>query len=428
MSASIRTIVWPLVGAAVLGASFLAVKAQLVDRGNDRRPNFHAATPPEDRPRIKPSGSFEVTLARSDLPQLPLASMSDHGDFLFLANEKKGEYELYREGDHKTVKAPDPTVVEHLLPNGSLTQSVRVATNSGISPNIFPFNESDGRSKFLSTGQGVIVQKNIAPNSIASPVEGKEVDPKHQAFTKDYYTLLVQTRKVTNIDPPPRAGGAMLAVPMPANGVRPAPAPQAGTGVAVNVGNYYNKILSSEEQFASEDLIGILCVDDRDRIWLVDHQGSIALGKDRFYRLEKGEKEEFPFPDQYEAINRVAATGDQIAATFGILHGRLPFRSFSWTGSSWQELPMPDGFDCSFVQTIFSDGTILGYLSTWDGQKVEHVLWRGDKLAVLDDQPGWPKHGQLALVDRASRRGDLAIRNITDLISGGSDYYVIAVH
>lgn len=166
---------------------------------------------------------------------------------------------------------------------------------------------------------------------------------------------------------------------------------------------------------------------DGDRVWLRQSPGVDVVDQDKLLFFDQGTTKTIDFPEGYRSVSRVAATGDLLAATFGRFQGSQPLRSYRRIDNQWKELPIPNGFDFSFVQKIFDDGVILGFVTDQTLHRFQQVAWKGDSIAVLEDFPAWPKNGQFSFIVRATRSGNIYVRNVNDPVSGLSDYYLLSL-
>jgi len=164
-------------------------------------------------------------------------------------------------------------------------------------------------------------------------------------------------------------------------------------------------LLKSKEIYRADNPVRLLEKTEKDVIWIQDHRGTDSFGVDQLIRYAEGKSQVIAMPDDYKNVYLVAQTGDHIAATFGIVKGELPYRTYLKTSSGWTQLPVPAGYDFSTVKKIFRDGTVLGNISTSDSKKSKNVLWQGNNLVILDDLPGWPKQGRKTDCVMANRNG-----------------------
>ena len=393
-----RILLVTVLGALVAAGAVFAVKARLAQMNPDVMLNLKEVKP-DSRPAPAPAGTFDVKLSRSELPQMPVAGFSDNHDVLLSTGT--AEYDYHSGGQAKQLKADAPNVRYNVTSSGQLIQLAGERITSGTSPTIYPFNESADRPKFFGDGYLAVVRKNIS------------VKPDFKRPAGDFYVLTRETQRTTDKGSPltegPSSGGGST------QDKRVAAIPQG----------YFNLPVKSEELFVSPKRLTVLTTDDKASVWVSAREGKTGQTKETLLKFSDGKSEEVPMPEGYVNVLRMAVTGETVAATFGIVNGKLPFRSFVSQGKDWKELPLPSGFDCSFVQQVLSDGTILGYVTTWEGKNMKSLLWKGDSVAVLNDLPAWPKKGDLSLITRSNRVGDICVRNITDAASGSSEYYLL---
>lgn len=186
-------------------------------------------------------------------------------------------------------------------------------------------------------------------------------------------------------------------------------------------------LITSKEVYRSESPMTLLDKSDSDTIWIKDHTGNRATGADELIAITKTGRKSFKLPDGYSDVMRLANTGSHIVGTFGQIDGTQPVRSFLRDGEKWKELPIPEKFDFSFVQRIFNDGTILGFIASADGQKIRQVVWHGDACTILDDLDHWPRQGLFSIVVLSNRRGDIYVRNVLNSKTNACEYYLLNV-
>jgi hypothetical protein len=143
-------------------------------------------------------------------------------------------------------------------------------------------------------------------------------------------------------------------------------------------------------------------------------------------RIQKGKETSVTMPAGYENVQRIAETKGMVVGTFGIFGGVKPFRSFLRIGSDWRELPIPKGYVMSFVQRVMFDGTVLGFVTNSDATKEKNVLWKGDKIAILDEQPAWPRQGPMSHSVLSNRTGLIYVQDQLNKNSQG-DYYLLRI-
>ena len=73
------------------------------------------------------------------------------------------------------------------------------------------------------------------------------------------------------------------------------------------------------------------------------------------------------------------------------------------------------------------DGLILGFVTDGELKHFRQVVWDGQKVAILDDLPNWPKAGQFSYIVQAARNGNIYVRDELDTGTGKSDYYLLRV-
>lgn len=416
MKTSTRIAIIVVAGAAVVGGVFL-YKTQWSEAQKEQRSGFQLGKP-DERPAPTPKGSFEVKIERSSLPQSPVAGISDKGDVLLVASKEAGEYDLHQGGKVQHMKTPALNVRYYLTPAGTAIQLADEPITSGTSPNIFPYNESADRFKFFGDGTLAIVRKDAAMTESERKSKGLPAETKKRLFEGDFYTFTRESLKPTDGDAPAANGGRGGTTQEPNS-------PNKALGGIPK--GYFNALVKGTQLYAAKQVLTVLATDEHDTAWISARTGSASKGTDKLFKFNGAAHEEVPMPEGYSNVHRIAATNGTVAGTFGILNGKLPFRSFIADGKSWKELPIPSGYECSFVQQVFNDGVILGYVTSWDGKNMKNVLWKGDSLVILNDVQGWPKNGELTLVNRSNHTGMVAVRNIQDQATGNSDYYLLSL-
>lgn len=117
---------------------------------------------------------------------------------------------------------------------------------------------------------------------------------------------------------------------------------------------------------------------------------------------------EVPFPDGFQEVLCVSHTKGLIAATFGSNRRIQPYRTFVLEGKNWRELPMPNDFDCSFVQAITNDGLIFGLVSDVTSERIQQIVWKDKAFQMVGAPPNWPSRKDLPLIDKMSREGNVS--------------------
>lgn len=153
--------------------------------------------------------------------------------------------------------------------------------------------------------------------------------------------------------------------------------------------------------------ISILERSDKNVFWFRHPRTSRSTDDDLLFRLRNEKVEAIEFPPNYASVDRVCQTGNMIAASFGWPDNNEPVRSFTMQGSKWIELPIPEGFDNSYVQKITFSGIILGYIENSDTGQIQSVAWKGKACKLLASLPNWPKPKDSQLIYSANRQGEL---------------------
>ena len=132
-------------------------------------------------------------------------------------------------------------------------------------------------------------------------------------------------------------------------------------------------------------------------------------------------------PDGYHFVDRVATGGSVVAGTFGYFGSTEPIRSFRQQLNSWKELRLPEGAVFSFVQKVFTNGLILGFVTDANFEHMRQVAWDGDDVTILNDQPDWPKQGKFSYVIDANRNGDVLVDNELNDRNKSTEIYLVHI-
>ena len=297
------------------------------------------------RPGIAPSGSFSVTIQRLPNQNAICTNIADNDVILYKTGQSDHEYMLVSNGTELKVKRTDQDPSLVFMPSGKL-KSTNGSGFGGMSSTVNFFND------------GSFIRTNVMNI------------PGHRRAT---YMLV---REWHNDQ---RRPTSYLAPPI--------------------------TLIKSEEIYRADNRVVLLEKTEKDVIWIQDHIGTENRGIDHLIRYDGGKVQQVAMPDGYQNVFSLAQTGDQIAATFGIARGELPYRAYVKTSSGWAALPIPAGYDFSFIKKVFRNGTILGSVTSSDSTKSRSVLWKGDKMVILDDLPGWPRQGLKSECTIANRSG-----------------------
>jgi hypothetical protein len=323
-----------------------------------------------------PTGTFSVQIQRIPLHKPGLANfslrkpilsaISDNGVLLYQFDPfMSHEYYVVSEGIQQTIKRTDNDPVPYLMPNGQIKMINGVSSISDRFSSSYP-HSLDRMGKLLYN-DGSFLQVGVA-NLPGQKRATYTLDREwHNSARQPSFT---RTPFVTK--------------------------------------------LKSEVIYQANNPVIPLEKTEKNVIWIQDHNGTESRGVDKLIRYENGNIQEVPMPDGYRNVQRVAQTGDHVAATFGIIRGDMPYRAYKQTKSGWMELPIPKGYDFSFAEKVFRDGTILGFVTTADTKKIQYILWRNDKLVVLNDQPGWPNAGSISVCVLANRNGLISVQDYAD--------------
>ena len=310
---------------------------------------------------IAPSGTFSVKVNLQTMPYERLSSLGDGGELLFNPGFGKS-YFYVSKGKTKEIRASDFNSWPKLMPDGHVEiSSEDYGSDSSRFNSSYPYSLDRSEPCFYNDGSVLIVDAANIPGD-----------------RRATYTLY---RKW----------------------FRPEPEHAKMGDKAVE--------LRSEIVYRAPNPVIFLEKSDTDTVWVQDRHGSEHLGTDQLIRIKDGKQEKVPLPKGYENVQRIAQTKDTVVGTFGIQSGVKPYRNFRKVGHDWKELPIPEGFVMSFVQKVFYDGTILGFVTNSDATKMVSVLWKGDNVAILDEQPNWPKHWGMSMAVLSNRNGLLYVQD-----------------
>ena len=373
----LRTLFYTCVGAA-LGLTIVSfiVQDQFGNIGlfkgprKESSPQVSTLNTRTYRGAIKPNGSTNLTLSRIDIGNLGLVDMNDRGDYLFL-------------------EPPSD------LPNQNFIHKF-----NGKSALYSPPNAT---ARLQLTTGGKIVERR-GPMQLSAVGRGEPASVTSLPFSRPFF----RSR--------PGDDGSEIRIQFESIDHKP---------------NYFLLVdkqgLRVKTMFTSSLPIELLETDPKGSIFMRQRNDSPAASIEILLSYKDGKVETIPMPSNYFDIDRITSTGKQFAGTFGSRTSVEPMRSFRLINSAWSELPIPTGFEFSYVQKVFEDGLILGFVSDKNQEKTKQVIWDGDKVAILNDMPAWPKLGQFSFVSRATRRGDIYVRNVLNTESGAGDNYLLHV-
>ncbi len=322
------------------------------------------------RPVVPVTTRWTPNLTRSKLSNYSLTDMNDRGDQLFLASPPEADYRDYV-----------------FVSNGKTQKLDRVK------PEV----------RYVLTDSGKLVKRIIPSLVPPSRLPRMQIGPIGQAYNE------IRFIRYVNDD------GSVLNIKFEMVKKQPVYSLRR---------DYFgadSKILYTTNQSLT------ILERDGERVWLRQTPGIDVVDQDKLFLFDQGKMNPVNFPEGYKAIARVAATGDHLAATFGRFQGSQPLRSYRRNGTEWKELPIPSGFEFSFVQKVMDDGIILGFVTDQSLHRFQQVVWKEDSVAVLEDLPAWPRNGQFSFIVRATRGGNIYVRNVNDPVSGSSDYYLLSL-
>ena len=321
------------------------------------------------RPIIKPSRLFTAKLTRSTISNSPLIDMNDRGDFLYLVSPPEAAYKQFVHFYHgKSVTSDKVSFYSRwtLTPNGSIVKKIDLMMQM-----------QTGRSNWGYTGYAFnelrFFRRMMDDGSI-------------------YFVNSNMKKKV------------LISELLNAKDGNP------------------NKVI-----YSSHKPLMMLDIDKSGAIWLRELLDPQGLNNDQLLKVTKTGIEKVPFPPGYHCVERVTNTGSMIAGTFGHISDTEPVRSYVHEKSGWRELPLPVGSVFSYVQKIFDNGLILGFVTDEKREKMLQVVWNGDSVSILNECPAWPKLGQFSFVTRATAKGDIYVRNVMNTEAGTSENYLMSV-
>ncbi len=363
-----------------------------------------------NRPVITPKGTFSVKLSRLPLPQSELVGINERGDTLFLTSPTEQEYQLVEGSKTTQIKAHKPDMRCYLLPSGATIQFSALPSYSGASSLIYPYDADAGSPKLFSDGSMAAIYRDThfskgKDGQMSVSVGRLGVSPVRTTST---YTIVREFHEALKLEDAVKQGKSQLF---------------RGPGSREYID--YRKLISIV--FETKYPPVVMAIDDDDHLWIVEKAWNRNGGHDYLRKLTPDHSELVALPDLYFQVERVACGKGGVAATFSNPTTRLPARSYVQRDGKWIELPIPQGYDVSFVQKVFADGSILGFVMTVGKQNPREVLWRGSSVAMLTEDPIWPKNGQISVVTRANERGQFCVRNILDQVSGESEFYMLQI-
>jgi hypothetical protein len=337
--------------------------------------NKNSITPVEPnsktyRPVIASKGSLVPKVVRSEHNYLPLMDMNDRGDYLFLASPVGASYrEFLHFYKSKSVSSGRLAASSRwsLTPNGNVVKRVEQQSPFGagrINGGMVSWAFNELRFYRRFTDDGSMIFVDSNLNK-SKQLTAKLVKDRIGSETKIYYTASFP--------------------------------------------------------------LNILEIEENETIWFKKSFGQKSEQRDELLKASGGKVETVPYPTAYSTVDRVAATGSIMTATFGSPKGKEPVRSFVRQSNGWKELPIPPGFIFSYVQKAFNNGLILGFVTDQNRAEMKQVVWKEDSVAILNDLPAWPKLGQFSFVTRATRNGNIYVRSVLSTDAGTSENYLLNI-
>jgi hypothetical protein len=322
------------------------------------------------RPTVSSKGTLSPKVVRSEYNYLPLMDMNDRGDYLFLSSPIGATYrEFLHVYQGKSVSSGRLSSSSRwsLTPNGNIVKRVEQQ---------FPIGSGRINSGLVS----------LAFNELRF----------YRRFTDD---------------------GSMIYVNSNLNKSKQLVAKLVKDRIGSETKVYYTATFP----------LNILEIEEDEVIWFKKSFGQKSEKRDELLKASGGLVETVPYPTSYSTVDRVAASGSIMAATFGSPKENEPIRSFVKNSNTWKELPIPPGYMFSYVQRVFSNGLILGFVTDQDRAEMKQVVWKEDSVAILNDMPSWPKLGQFSFISRATRNGNIYVRSVLNTDTGTSENYLLNV-
>ncbi|MEI7987320.1 MAG: hypothetical protein WCI55_16990 [Armatimonadota bacterium] len=357
----------------------------------------------------KPSGTLAVKINRQDSTLGLLADMNDRGDYLFLTSRsgvKLREYNHTFDGISVEKRSLEDTSTLRLSTGGHLATTSQLAEFDSTCPVGFPFETDQFKFNIDSDKSYFVVRTKHDPKT---KMDHYGLDRDTQSSVSPNIVDSQGVKNVPNSDIP--------------NGQASSQSRFSGAG---SFGSATTST-TSKEIFRSAFPIALLCNSDLGTIWVRERNGNNSNGNDKLIRIDPNSSEEIKFPAGYRDVMRVANTGENLVATFGKIDGDRPLRAHLRVGNGWRELPIPEGYDFSFVQKVMTNGAMIGNVTTTDGKNIRQVAWLGDACVILNDLPNWPKQGLMSVIILANRQGDIYVRNVLNTETNASEYYLLNV-
>lgn len=323
------------------------------------------------RATLPPSGAASIQLTRSKYNSMPLVDMNDRGDYLFLA---------------ASPSSPAPRQYIHIF-NGKSVKSEVVAAST----------------RWMLTSSGKIISRT-ATGRVSPFLTGR------LGGTQNFWPYN-ELRFMSRFDEDGSSFGIQFIM---RNRTHSFAFERFGTDAK-------NEIL-----YQSARELQYIERSDNNTFWVREATDAKSINAN-LVRLSQGKSETVTLPQGYSAVERMAQTGEKVAGTFGNITSDQPIRSFVKVGNDWKELPIPPGYVFSYVQKIFTNGLILGFVTDASRDVARPVVWDGDKVAELEKLPSWPKNGTYSVITNATRRGDIYVRTVLNTSSGASESYLMHV-
>ena len=326
-----------------------------------------------------PTGTRVPKLVRSEYNKMPLVDVNDRGDFIFLTRPPDSEpleyLHVYRGKSVSSGPVPSDTRWR-LTPSGKIIKwhigggmfpMFSYGRVTGSSNGYLPFNELRFRTRIDDDGTVLNIQYVTARRQ------------HFYALRRDYVLGLGEVGKV-----------------------------------AKEIKRYSQPV-------------DLLEVDEDGAMWMRQYADQKNSQKSSLVKIVHDKSQTIAMPNGYGAVERVCVTGKNLVCSFGNFVSSEPIRSFSRVSGQWKELPIPAGFEFSYVQKVLYDGRIVGFITDANEENMKQVLWDGESVAILNDLPAWPKNGEYSFITNITRRGDMVIRNVLNTGSGTNESYLIHI-
>ncbi len=337
-------------------------------------------------PKVAPSGTFGIEITRMPFSRGAPYSVSDEGSAIVSVKPDKGQFELWKDGKYSALPARPLNLKPMLATDGVVRDWLNLTVDE--------FSTEPDKLQPVFRGAEYF-QPFWEPN-------GDLIFSRAVIKPSDHRTYYVLDRESHDIQQIPKESIAR------------------------------ERITSKDRYFETKYFMMLVEVGDTGIAWLRERHGSATADFERLLTVDTSKPapqtpEEVALPPGYHEIRRVSQTKGKVVATFGPVGTPMPCRTFVQRGKDWKELPIPAGYECSYVDRVLANGLVVGYIMGDDPVKLKNVVWKDDQICILNDLPQWPKGGQVSIIDVVGRDGTLVVQNVTDLGSRARDYYMFKI-